>query len=171
MHIFGAMKSHHSYLATVRWVRGTAPFTDLRYSRAHQWHFDGGVVVPASSSPHIVPEPYSNRGAVDPEEAFVASISSCHMLFALSHAAKSGWVVDEYRDEALGILSRDETGRQAMTRVTLRPRMTFVGPQAPTTEEHAALHHRSHEDCFIASSVRTVVECIPEMLVRPPSPA
>ncbi len=170
MHIFGAMSADHSYLATIRWVRGAAPFTDLKYSRAHQWHFDGGIVVPASSSPSIVPEPYSLRGAVDPEEAFVASLASCHMLFALSHAARNGWTVDAYEDDAVGTLARDATGRQAMTRVTLRPRMTFLGPRAPTAAEFATLHHRSHEDCFIAASVRTEVECLPEMQVRHPPP-
>ncbi len=168
MHIFGAMSADHSYHATVRWVRGTAKFTDLKYSRAHEWRFDGGVNVPASSSPLIVPEPYSARGAVDPEEAFVASLSSCHMLFALSHAAKAGWTVDEYTDDAVGILAKDTDGREAMARVTLRPRMTFSGARAPTVEEYAALHHRAHEDCFIAASVRTDVECIPEMQVRTP---
>jgi organic hydroperoxide reductase OsmC/OhrA len=165
--IFGAM-TPHSYLATVRWVRGAAPFTDLRYSRAHEWRFDGGVIVPASSSPHVVPEPYSLAGAVDPEEAFVASLSSCHMLWTLSHAAKAGWVIDEYVDDATGEMTRNAGGKLAMTRVTLRPALTFSGDTAPTEAEHAALHHRAHEDCFIASSVRSTVECIPSMIRRPP---
>lgn len=171
MHIFGAMSAEHSYLATVRWVRGTAKFTDLKYSRAHEWRFDGGIHVPASASPSIVPEPYALRGAVDPEEAFVASLSSCHMLFALSHAAKAGWTVDEYVDDAIGTLAQDADGRKAMTRVTLRPHMTFSGDRLPTADEFTALHHRAHEDCFIAASVRSAIECIPEMQLRSPSPS
>lgn len=165
--IFGAM-TPHSYLATVHWVRGSASFTDKRYDRGHEWRFDGGVTVPASSSPFVVPEPYSRPAAVDPEEAFVASLSSCHMLWALSHAAKSGWVVDEYVDEASGIMARNAEGRLAMTRVTLRPVMTFSGDHLPTPADFDALHHRAHEDCFIAASVRTELECLPRMVRRPP---
>jgi organic hydroperoxide reductase OsmC/OhrA len=141
-------------------------FTDKRYSRAHEWRFDGGAMVPASSSPHVVPLPHSDPAAVDPEEAFVASLSSCHMLWFLSHAAKDGWVVDEYADEAAGVMSRNADGRMAMTRVTLRPVVTFGGGRAPTPTEHDALHHRAHEDCFIASSVRTEIECLPQAIVR-----
>lgn len=155
-----------SYQASIRWVRGAAPFTDLKYSRAHEWHFDGGIIVPASSSPHVVPIPYSLTAAVDPEEAFVAALSSCHMLVALSIAAKAGFVVDEYTDHAEGMLGRDAAGRLAMTHVTLHPRLVFTG-RAPTPDEHDALHHRAHEECFIASSVRTEVACLPTMSLRP----
>jgi organic hydroperoxide reductase OsmC/OhrA len=160
----------HSYLATIRWVRGPAPFIDAKYSRAHEWHFDGGIIVPASSSPQVVPLPYSLQAAVDPEEAFVASLSSCHMLFALSFAAKAGFVVDEYTDSAEGLLTRDSAGKLSMTQVTLRPRMVFSGPKAPTAAQHDALHHEAHEECFIASSVRSEIICQPEMVVRSPKP-
>lgn len=165
------MSSHaaHRYLATVRWVRGPAPFVDKKYSRAHEWHFDGGIIVPASSSPQVVAVPYSLEAAVDPEEAFVASLASCHMLFALSLAAKAGLVVDEYTDRAEGLLERNSAGRLAMTRVALRPRMTFSGAHAPTPAEFDALHHEAHEECFIASSVLSEVTCLPEMVVRPPN--
>jgi organic hydroperoxide reductase OsmC/OhrA len=160
-------KTDHTYLATVRWTRGVAPFTDAKYSRAHEWHFDGGVIVPASSSPRIVAVPYSMEAAVDPEEAFIASLSSCHMLFALSIAAKAGFVVDEYTDRAEGLLGRNGSGKLAMTRVTLRPRMAFSGGKLPTDAEFKALHHEAHEECFIASSVLTQVTCEPEKVAHP----
>jgi organic hydroperoxide reductase OsmC/OhrA len=117
------------------------------------------VEVPASSSPHVVPLPLSVEAAVDPEEAFVASLSSCHMLVFLSLAAKRGFVVDSYRDEAVGVLAKDSAGKLAMTRVTLRPEIQFSGDKRPTAEELAAMHHDSHDQCFIASSVKTEVRC------------
>jgi organic hydroperoxide reductase OsmC/OhrA len=149
------------YRATVAWDRGGASFTDQRYSRGHTWLFDGGVEVPASASPHIVPSPMSVAAAVDPEEAFVASLSSCHMLFFLSLAAKQGFVVDDYRDEAVGTMSRNASGRLAMTRVTLHPRVRYSGEKRPAPPEEDALHHAAHDECFIASSVRTEVTCEP----------
>lgn len=142
--------------ATVLWARGDAPFTDSRYSRAHRWRFDGGAEVAASSSPHVVPVPLSDASAVDPEEAFVASISSCHMLWFLSIAARAGVVVDDYRDDAEGVLARDERGRQSMTRVTLRPRVRYLGA-APDADAAAAMHHQAHQACFLAASVRTEI--------------
>lgn len=148
------------YTATISWQRLGAVFTDNKYSRAHQWRFDGGAVVPGSSSPHVVRVPLSDPGAVDPEEAFVASLSSCHMLFFLSFAAKAGFVVDSYEDPAVGVMARDQAGRMAMTVVTLRPKAVFSGP-APTPEQLAELHHRSHDECFIAASVKTDVRCEP----------
>jgi organic hydroperoxide reductase OsmC/OhrA len=147
--------------ATVDWERGEQPFTDDRYRRAHRWRFDGGVDVPASSSPHVVPAPYSEVAAVDPEEAFVASLASCHMLWFLSLAAKRGFRVDRYVDEAAGVLAEDAQGRMAMTVVTLRPRVAFSGERRPTADEFHALHHEAHDACFIASSVRTDVRCEP----------
>ena len=153
------------YHATVAWDRGGARFTDQRYSRGHAWLFDGGVEVPASASPQVVPLPMSVAAAVDPEEAFVASLSSCHMLFFLSLAAKQGFVVDDYRDEAVGTMARNTAGRLAMTRVTLRPRVRYSGERRPSRAQEDALHHAAHEECFIASSVRTEVTCEP---VRPP---
>src|SRR5262245_22696752 len=141
--------------ATIHWRRKDERFTDGRYSRAHTWRFDGGAVVPASASPQVVRAPYSSAEAVDPEEAFVASLSSCHMLWFLSIAAEAGYVVDEYTDEARGTLAKDASGRQAMTEVVLRPRVTFAGEKRPSAEALDALHHRAHEACFLANSVKT----------------
>ena len=148
------------YNTIIEWTRDGAVFTDKRYSRGHRWLFDGGVEVPASSSPSVVPLPLSVAAAVDPEEAFVASLSSCHMLVFLSIAAKRGFVVDSYRDEAVGVLAKDSSGKLAMTRVTLRPRIQFGGDKQPTADELAAMHHESHEECFIASSVKTDVRLV-----------
>lgn len=150
-----------SYVATIRWRRNGAPFADGRYSRAHDWSFDGGVVVPASSSPHVVPLPLSRAEAVDPEEAFVASLASCHMLWFLDLAQRRGFVVDDYVDASEGVMAKNAEGRLAMTVVTLRPHVTFAGVTRPTREEVEALHHRAHERCFIASSVKTDVRCEP----------
>lgn len=148
------------YTATVYWQRLGAVFTDNKYSRAHEWRFDGGVTVPGSSSPHVVRVPLSDPNAVDPEEAFIASLSSCHMLFFLSFAAAQGFVVDSYEDRAVGVLAKNEAGRMAMTVVTLRPKVVFSGKR-PTAEQLDELHHRSHDECFIASSVKTDVRCEP----------
>lgn len=144
--------------AIISWQRGEdEPFVDQRYSRAHSWEFDGGVRVPASSSPHVVPLPYSVAENVDPEEAFVAALSSCHMLTFLWLAAKARYRVESYQDEALGLMEADERGRQSITRVRLRPRIVFGGERQPTLPELELLHHQAHEECFIANSVRTVV--------------
>lgn len=145
-----------SYEADILWERGEQVFSDGRYSRGHEWRFDGGTVVPASSSPHVVRPPYAVVEAVDPEEAFVAALSSCHMLFFLHLAQKRGLVVDRYRDRAVGWMEKNAAGRLAMTRVVLRPEIAFAGRQ-PTPHEVAALHHESHELCFIANSVTTEV--------------
>ncbi len=153
--------------ATIDWERGGATFTDNRYSRGHHWEFDGGTRVPASSSPHVVPLPYSVAAAVDPEEAFVAALSSCHMLWFLSLAAKRGFVVDRYRDTAVGVVGRDGDGRVAMLEVTLRPAVTFGGGASrPNKADVAGLHHEAHSQCFIAHSVKSRVTCEPA-----PSPA
>jgi organic hydroperoxide reductase OsmC/OhrA len=149
------------YTATVAWSRGNQPFTDGKYSRGHQWRFDGGIEVPGSSSPHVVRPPMSNEAAVDPEEAFIASLSSCHMLFFLDFARRAGFVVDSYVDEAEGVLDKDDQGRMAMTRVTLRPRISFSGGNRPAPADLDALHHKSHEACYIANSVRTEVRIEP----------
>jgi organic hydroperoxide reductase OsmC/OhrA len=149
------------YTATIEWQRGGAAFTDNRYSRGHSWRFDGGIEVPASSSPHSVRLPYSVAEAVDPEEAFVAALSSCHMLWFLSIAAKRGFAVERYRDEAVGVMAQNAEGKLAMTRVTLRPAVTFGGEKRPSAAEHEAMHHEAHEECFIANSVRTEVRCEP----------
>ncbi len=131
-------------------------FAKGQYSRAHEWAFDGGAVVPAAPSPHIVPAPWSDPAGVDPEEAFVASLSSCHMLFFVDFARRAGFVVDSYVDEAEGVLEKRADGKMAMTRVTLRPRVTWGG-NPPDEAAIADLHHRAHEACFIANSVTTEV--------------
>jgi organic hydroperoxide reductase OsmC/OhrA len=148
------------HTATVRWQRNGAAFTDNKYSRAHQWKFDGGALVPASSSPHLLRVPLSDPSAVDPEEAFVASLSSCHMLWFLSLAAKRGFVVEDYEDNAVGVMGRNAAGKLAVTVVNLRPHATFAGRQ-PTREELESLHHEAHEECFLAASVHTQVCCEP----------
>jgi organic hydroperoxide reductase OsmC/OhrA len=151
----------HEHHARVHWERGSARFTDNRYSRGHSWHFDGGVEVPASSSPHVVRTPMSVEAAVDPEEALVAALSSCHMLWFLSLAAHAGFTVDEYTDDAAGLMGRNASGRTAMVRVTLRPRTSFAGERLPGRAELTQLHARAHEECFIANSVTTEVRVEP----------
>lgn len=147
-----------NYYASVSWQRqAEEKFTDNQYSRAHQWRFDGGLTVPASSSPHVVPLPFSVAGNVDPEEAFVASLSSCHMLFFLSIAARKKYTVDHYEDNAIGVMALDADGKMAMTSVSLKPKVTFSGSNQPTIEQLEKLHHQSHEQCFIANSVKTKI--------------
>lgn len=145
------------YTARVAWNRGDADFLDNRYSRAHTWEFDGGAVVPASASPQIVPVPMSDASAVDPEEAFVAALSSCHMLFFLSIAAKKRLVVESYVDRAEGEMSKDDAGRMVMKRVTLRPEITFGGDRTPYPGTVERIHHLAHEACFLANSVKCEV--------------
>jgi organic hydroperoxide reductase OsmC/OhrA len=147
----------HEHFAEIRWARDNAAFLDGRYSRAHRWIFDGEIEVPASSSPLTVRVPYSREDAVDPEEAFVASLASCHMLFFLFFAAKDGFLNDAYTDRAVGILAKRGDGRVAMTEVKLRPDIDFVGGKQPTPEQILALHHRAHEACYIANSVTSTV--------------
>lgn len=149
------------YLATVEWVRGDQPFLDNKYARAHDWRFDGGAVVRGSSAPESVPVPMSDPTAVDPEEALVASASSCHMLFFLAYAARAGFVVDRYLDEAVGIMGRDDRGKVAIVSVILRPAVTFSGETRPDAAAIADLHHRSHEHCYIANSLRAEVTVEP----------
>jgi organic hydroperoxide reductase OsmC/OhrA len=146
-----------TYTATIRWNRGDAPdFARGQYSRAHEWAFDGGHVMKASASPHVVPAPWSDLEGVDPEEAFVASLSSCHMLFFLDFARRAGFVVETYVDEAEGVLEKRADGKMWMSRVTLRPRVTWGG-DPPDEAALADLHHKAHEACFIANSVTTEV--------------
>jgi organic hydroperoxide reductase OsmC/OhrA len=149
------------YTAEILWLRGEQAFTDNRYSRRHTLRFDGGVEVPGSSSPHVVPLPMSDASAVDPEEAFVASLSSCHMLWFLAIAAKRRFCVDRYFDAAVGTMGRNAEGREAMLTVTLRPEVLFSGEHLPTREELADMHHKAHDECFIANSVKTEVRCEP----------
>jgi organic hydroperoxide reductase OsmC/OhrA len=144
----------HRHTARVSWLRNGAPFTDNRYSRGHQWSFDGGARITASSSPSVVPLPYSVAEAVDPEEALIAAASSCHMLTFLYLAAKQGFVVDSYEDDAYGTMAKSAAGRIGIDRITLRPKIEFAGTKVPSADQLAALHHSAHEDCFIANSVK-----------------
>jgi organic hydroperoxide reductase OsmC/OhrA len=150
-----------THTVTVRWARSDQAFTDSRYSRAHIWQFDGGAQVPGSSSPHVVPLPYSDPKAVDPEEAFVASVSSCHMLFFLSIAAGRGFCIDTYVDDALGTMGKDPAGKLAVTLITLRPKVAFSGARLPARSDIDSMHHEAHEECFIANSVKTEIRCEP----------
>ena len=146
-----------TYTATIRWTRD--PETDFargQYSRAHSWSFDGGITLAASASPHIVPAPWSNKDAVDPEEAFVASLASCHMLFFVDLARRAGLVVNSYVDEAEGVLEKRDDGKMWMSQVTLRPKITWCG-DTPDEAAVADLHHKAHDQCFIANSVTSKV--------------
>lgn len=143
-----------AYTATLTWVRGDEAFADGAYSRAHEIAFDGGVTVPASSSPHVVKLPLSREDAVDPEEMLVASLSSCHMLFFLDFARRAGFVVDAYVDQAEGVMGKDDRGRIAMTQVKLNPQIAWSGEKTPAPEDVRELHHKAHEACFIANSFR-----------------
>lgn len=147
----------HEYQAKIHWQRGDQVFADNLYSRAHDWQFDGGLTVPASSSPLSVPLPMSVAANVDPEEALVAAASSCHMLFFLWLACKQGFTVDSYTDKAVGTMAKNEIGKLAITRISLRPKIVFSGIRLPTSEQLTALHHQAHEDCYIANSLRAEI--------------
>lgn len=150
-----------TYSVEIFWRRGAQLFIDNKYSRRHSWLFDGGIEVSASSSPHVVPVPFSEENAVDPEEAFVASLSSCHMLWFLSIAASRRFCVDSYVDGAIGTMARNASGKLAITRVVLRPKAVFVGDRLPSQSEIDAMHHKAHAECFIANSVTTEIACEP----------
>lgn len=149
------------HTADLRWTRGDQAFLDQRYSRLHSVRFDGGLEVPMSSSPGVVAVPMSDPAAVDPEEAFVAALASCHMLWFLDLAARAGWRVDSYRDAATGTMGRDERNRIVMREVLLRPRVDFSGDRLPSRGQVEQLHHDAHEACFLANSVRCEVRCEP----------
>jgi organic hydroperoxide reductase OsmC/OhrA len=151
----------HHYTAQTIWERGEQVFTDQRYSRLHTLLFDGGISVPGSASPQVVPLPMSVEAAIDPEEALVSAISSCHMLWFLSMAAKRGFCVDRYDDRAEGLMARNDQGRLAITVVTLRPDIAFSGDCLPTAADISAMHHEAHAQCFIANSVRSEVRIEP----------
>jgi len=144
----------HKYEARIAWQRDGAEFTDNRYSRGHEWSFDGGATVRASSSPLTVKVPYSVAEAVDPEEALVAATSSCHMLWFLSLAGRQGFVVDRYADDAFGVMEKNAAGKLAFSRITLRPRIEFAGEKLPSADEITALHHSAQEECFVANSLK-----------------
>ena len=152
----------HLYTATVAWTRDPAEdFGRGRYSRRHGWRFDGGIALAASASPSVVPKPWSAEDAVDPEEAFVASLSSCHMLTFLDLARRAGFVVDGYEDTAEGAMEKNAEGRVWISVVTLRPRIAFSGEKQPSPADLDRLHHDAHELCFIANSVRTEIRVEP----------
>ncbi len=148
--------SDHS--VEIAWERGAATFTDSKYSRAHRWSFDGGAKVVASSSPDVVRVPYSDPAGVDPEEAFVAALSSCHMLWFLDFAARAGYVVDAYVDAAHGALRKCADGKLRVTHVTLRPAVVFSGATLPDGARVDKLHHEAHQHCFLANSVTTQID-------------
>ncbi|MDD0809821.1 OsmC family protein [Curvibacter sp. RS43] len=151
------------HLATVQWQHDGSPFAQRRYSRRHRWQFDGGLQVPASSSPDVVPLPCSDPSAVDPEEAFVAALASCHMLWFLDLASRAGWAISDYEDAAIGHMGPDKQGRTVLREVLLRPvlRLSPDAPQRPSQAELEALHHQAHEACFLANSVRCTIRCEP----------
>ena len=149
------------YTAETLWERKDADFLDNRYSRRHLLRFDGGLEVPGSSSPSVVPLPMSDASALDPEEAFVSSLSSCHMLWFLTMAVKRKFRADRYFDAATGVMEKNAEGKVAMTIVTLHPEVTFSGERQPSREELDKLHHDAHEACFIANSVTA------EVVVKP----
>lgn len=145
------------HTAIISWKRNNDDFLKGRYSREHTWTFDGGAVVAASPSPAVVPAPWSNPANVDPEEAFVASISSCHMLTFLHLASRQGFQVDSYHDEAAGVMTKNEKGVPWISAVTLQPKIVYGGNKLPAPEDEERLHHLAHEQCFIANSIKTQV--------------
>lgn len=150
-----------SYSVKISWEKDSGEtFIDNKYSREHIWTFDGGISVSASSSKHVVPLPMSVESAVDPEEAFVASLSSCHLLWFLSIAADKKYIVESYEDNAEGILGKDDVGKLAMIEVTLKPKVIFGGNTIPSREQVDELHHLAHEKCFIANSVKTKINIV-----------
>jgi len=155
----------HAYTAHVLWNRGDQVFVDNLYSRRHLITFDGGVSIPGSPSPHVVREPFSDPAAVDPEEAFVASLSSCHMLWFLSIAAERGFRVDTYSDNPRGVMERNAQRKLAISSVTLRPVVIFSGSVTPGQQEFLAMHEEAHGECFIANSVKTQILCEPVLQV------
>ena len=140
--------------ATIRWKYSGTDFAKGRYSREHSWEFDGGIIVAAS--PSVVPAPYSNSANVDPEEAFVAAVSSCHMMSFLYVASKAGVVIASYSDAAVGVLTKNGAGKYWISRVTLHPHIEYGGTPPTAAQEHD-LHHVAHEECYIANSIKTEV--------------
>jgi organic hydroperoxide reductase OsmC/OhrA len=158
--------SEHS--ADIVWQRRAGEaFLDSRYSRAHDWRFDGGVVVPASSAVSSVPLPYSKSENVDPEEALVAAASSCHMLTFLYLAAKSRLIVDAYQDHAVGTMTVDDRGRKSITRIVLSPKIRFSGPKPPDAAGVARLHQEAHEECYVANSLRSEITVAGDWVYTP----
>jgi organic hydroperoxide reductase OsmC/OhrA len=147
--------------AIIRWNKSGPEFLKGKYSREHTWTFDGGAIVQASASPSVVPAPWSNPTGVDPEEALVAAISSCHMLTYVWLASRQGFTVDSYEDEAVGVMTKNEKGVPWVSAVTLKPRIVYSGAKLPSPADEEHLHHEAHEQCFIAQSVKTAVTVKP----------
>lgn len=147
----------HTYGAEITWEDVDGTFSTGRYSRAHRWSFDGGITVPASSSPLVVRLPYSKEDAVDPEEAFVAAVSSCHMLTLLFIIHQKGFVVKKYQDKAVGFMEKGTDGKEWISRIELNPQISFEG-SAPSAAELKELHEKAHHECYIANSIKTAVE-------------
>ena len=143
--------------ALIEWKRTSEEFLKGKYSREHTWTFDGGLTVPASPAPSVVPVPFSNPAHVDPEEAYVAAISSCHMLTYLHVASRQGFQIDSYRDESVGTMAKNEKGIPWVASVVLHPQIAYSGPKLPTPADEEKLHHLAHEHCFIANSIKTAV--------------
>lgn len=146
-----------NYNATIKWLRNSQDFVAKKYSRAHEWIFDGGTIIPASASPHIVPSPWSVESHVDPEEAFIASVSSCHMLFYLDIAATRGFQVDSYTDNAVGEMNKNHRGKMMVSLITLNPIAKHSGENLPDQETMRDMHHEAHAECFIANSIKAEV--------------
>lgn len=154
--------------AIIHWKRNDPDFIKGRYSREHTWSFDGGMTLPASPSPAVVPAPWSNPAHIDPEEAFVAAISSCHMLTYLYLASRQGFQVDDYHDEAVGVMTKNENGVPWVSSVTLNVKISYSGEKLPTREDEDHLHHLAHEQCYIANSIKTSVTVVPSPISSPP---
>src|SRR6185503_11272517 len=145
------MSEHH---ASLRWKRTSDTFKYDTYNRAHDVSFKhGSIVVPSSAAPEFK----GDADRVDPEEAFVGSLSSCHMLTFLAMCARKRLTVDSYEDNAVGIMEKGPNGKWSVTRVTLRPRVMFAEGTSIDEKTLNDVHHRAHEDCFIANSVKTDV--------------
>jgi organic hydroperoxide reductase OsmC/OhrA len=143
--------------ATISWKNEGPDLLKGKYSRVHRWTFDGGLSIEGSASPAVVPAPYSSTAAIDPEEAFVAAISSCHMLTFVWLASRQGFQVDSYEDQAVGVTKKNEKGATWVATVTLRPKLVYGGDKRPSADEEERLHHAAHEQCYISSSVKTEV--------------
>jgi organic hydroperoxide reductase OsmC/OhrA len=149
------------HTAIIQWNCSGPDFLKGKFSREHTWTFDGGVTVPASAAPSVVPAPWSSAAAVDPEEAFVASLASCHMLTFVWLASRAGFQIESYRDEAVGTMAKNERGVPWVSVVTLRPQIVWSGEKQPTPADLDRLHHQAHEQCFIAASVKTEIKVEP----------
>jgi len=158
---FASAERMSEYKATIKWQRTSPDFPKGEYSREHAWTFDGGVTVPASASPSVVPVPFSNPAHVDPEEAFVATISSCHMLTFLYLASKQGFQIDSYEDESVGVTTKNEKGVPWISLVTLNPKIVYSGDKKPSPPAEKDLHHLAHQQCYIANSVKTEITVHP----------